>query len=378
MSKKIKLLFRNRSMEMGGTENVLLTILHELDKSKYEITLLLNYRQGEFLNRVPKEVRVLSIGKGVDEFSNNKYLKFIQKSLRRLKYVRFQQFPKAFYRQHHLMDMDYEVAFSHYMYDDILNSPNPKSKKIYWFHGDLRNSGFSDAQNQEFIRKMKRFDIGVFVSHFSKNIVEKTWKVKLDNAQVIHNPLPVQEILQKYEALPSQDFGHFHFISIGRLFWQKGFKDLILAHHQLKEEGYSFRTLILGDGPQKEELKKLILDNHLENDVVLGGFQANPYPYFKNANCFILPSYSEGYPLVIAEALLLNTFVLSSNVGGISEMITSPKQGLLFEPGEENIYQAMKKILDNPELINTSSELGDEIIDKNRIIFKKINELFLT
>ena len=61
---KKKILFRNRSLEMGGIENVLLTILNHLDQSKYEITLLLNYEQGEFLERVPKGVRVLSIGIG--------------------------------------------------------------------------------------------------------------------------------------------------------------------------------------------------------------------------------------------------------------------------------------------------------------------------
>ncbi|QCX53422.1 glycosyltransferase [Elizabethkingia sp. JS20170427COW] len=374
MPKKIKLLFRNRSLEMGGTENVLLTILHELDKSEYEITLLLNYHQGEFLNRVPKEVRVLSIGKGVDEFSNNKYLKLIQKSLRRLKYAWFQKFPKTFYQQHHLMDMDYEVAFSHYMYDDILNSPNRKSKKIYWFHGDLRNSGFSEQGNLEIIKKMKQFNQGVFVSQFSKNIVEQTWNVQLENAGVIHNPLSTKQILEKAEEAPLQDFGKIDFISIGRLFWQKGFKDLVLAHKKLIEEGHNIRTLILGDGPQKAELTQLIQENNLQDSLILGGYQGNPFPYLKKAQYFVLPSYSEGYPLVIAEALLLNTYVLSTNVGGIAEMITSDQKGILFDPGVEPLYQAMKQVLETPPLIN--EKLGQEIISKNKEIFQKINELF--
>lgn len=365
MPKKIKLLFRNRSLEMGGTENVLLTILHELDKSEYEITLLLNYHQGEFLNRVPKEVRVLSIGKGVDEFSNNKYLKLIQKSLRRLKYAWFQKFPKTFYQQHHLMDMDYEVAFSHYMYDDILNSPNRKSKKIFWFHGNLLEIALTNKEKKKVVDQFLKFGTGVFVSHFSKNIIEKTWNISLKNARVIHNPIPIEEMIQKSkEKLKTEE--KFNFISVGRLNPAKGYKDLLYAHKKLIEEGYNIKTAIIGDGVEMKLLREMINTESLQSSFYLLGYQDNPIKYIRVSDVFVLPSYTESYPLVIVEALCAKVPIIATNVGGIPEMIEDRVHGILYEPDKDNLYSAMKELL-------TNHPLKESIITNNKVAICNFN-----
>lgn len=372
---KKKILFRNRSLEMGGIENVLLSILNHLDQSKYEIILLLNYEQGEFLNRVPKGVRVLSIGKGSQMFSKIKLISLIQKSLRRLKYFSFQKNPKNFYNKHQLLDLDFEVAFSHYMFDDILNSPNLKSKKIFWFHGDLRNSGFSVEQNKRFVQQMTQFDTGIFVSHFSKNIIEETWGVVLHNSEVIYNLMPIDEILEKSQQT-QHHLGKIDFVSVGRLFHQKGFKDLLLAHIRLIKEGFSLKTLLIGEGNQRPELEKIIADNNVSESFVLGSYQENPYFYIKTASYFILPSYSEGYGLVVAEALLLNTYVLSTNVGGIQELIESEDEGILFPPGVDNVYNAMKKVLTEKESFQQNSNSAQKIISRNQKTHDQLRDLF--
>ena len=372
---KKKILFRNRSLEMGGIENVLLSILNHLDQSKYEITLLLNYEQGEFMDRVPKGIKVLSIGQGKQTFSENKVINLIQKSLRRLKYFSFQKNPKTFYKKHHLLDVDFEVAFSHYMFDDILNSPNLKSKKLFWFHGDLRNSGFTVEENNQFVHQMAQFDTGVFVSQFSKNIIEKTWGVVLNNSKVIFNLMPINEILEKSKQT-QQDFGTIDFVSVGRLFHQKGFKDLLSAHIRLIKEGYPIKTLLIGEGNQRAELEKTIQDNNVSDSFILGGYQQNPYFYIRTASCFILPSYSEGYPLVIAESLLLETYVLSTSVGGIPELIESKDEGILFPPGPEHVYTAMKKVLTDKNFFQKNSDAKQKIVNRNQHTLDQLHELF--
>lgn len=372
---KKKILFRNRSLEMGGIENVLLTILDHLDQSKFEITLLLNYEQGEFIGRVPEGVRVLSIGKGTQTFSKNKIINLVQKSLRRLNYYFFQKKPKAFYRKNQLLDFDFEVAFSHYMFDDILNSPNLKSKKLFWFHGDLRNSGFTVEENNRFVHQMAQFDAGVFVSRFSKNIIKKTWGVVLNNSKVIFNLMPINEILEKSKQT-QQDFGTIDFVSVGRLFHQKGFKDLLSAHIRLIKEGYPIKTLLIGEGNQRAELEKTIQDNNVSDSFILGGYQQNPYFYIRTASCFILPSYSEGYPLVIAESLLLETYVLSTSVGGIPELIESKDEGILFPPGPEHVYNAMKKVLTDRNFLQKNSDAKQKIVNRNQHALNQLYDLF--
>lgn len=377
-SSKIKIIFRNRSMEAGGTESVLINIFSMFDYEKYEVVLLLNYRQGEFLNRIPKNVRLVTIGEGSQIFSQNKIINVFQKIKRRVKYWIFEKYPRAFYKEHGLLNFDYEVAFSHFMLKDVLNSPNKKSKKIYWIHGDLRNTGFSERNNQRMIAMMQSFDKGVFVSKHGKKIAEKHWNVKLNNAEVIYNPFSIHRILDQSKETVEEKFHNVNFIGVGRLFWQKGFKDLIHAHKQLINQGYQIKTLVLGDGMQREELEKLILDFRIGDSFFLYGYAENPVKFIQNAEFLVLPSYSESYPMVIGEALCLNKPVLATKVGGVEEMIQHNENGLLFNPGKEGLYETMKKVLDDRTLrlkLSTAYSTNNLYI-RNKVIKKAINILF--
>ena len=71
LNKKVKVLFRHRSMEMGGVEKVLLSMLQNLDKDKFEITLLLNLFQGELRGEIPSHIRLEYLTKGKEDFSKN-------------------------------------------------------------------------------------------------------------------------------------------------------------------------------------------------------------------------------------------------------------------------------------------------------------------
>lgn len=73
-SKKIKILFRHRSMEMGGVEKVMLSVLNNLDQDKFEMTVLLNLNQGELRNEFPKHVRKVYLTEGKEDFSKNIFL----------------------------------------------------------------------------------------------------------------------------------------------------------------------------------------------------------------------------------------------------------------------------------------------------------------
>ena len=67
--KKIKLLFRHRSMEMGGVEKVMLSIVNNLNPEKFEITVCLNLNQGELRNEFPPHIRKLYLAEGKEDFS---------------------------------------------------------------------------------------------------------------------------------------------------------------------------------------------------------------------------------------------------------------------------------------------------------------------
>jgi glycosyltransferase involved in cell wall biosynthesis len=87
---------------------------------------------------------------------------------------------------------------------------------------------------------------------------------------------------------------------------------------------------LLGDGPEKENLRKLINSLSLSDNVTLEGYQENPYMYFSNADLFVLSSRYEGLPNAMLESLACGTPVVAFNCpGGIDEIIVNESQGVL-------------------------------------------------
>lgn len=86
-SRKIKLLFRHRSMEMGGVEKVMLSLLNNLDREKFDMTVLLNLNQGELRNEIPAHVRKVYLTDGKEDMSKNRILQKVQLLQRKSSYV---------------------------------------------------------------------------------------------------------------------------------------------------------------------------------------------------------------------------------------------------------------------------------------------------
>ena len=123
---------------------------------------------------------------------------------------------------------------------------------------------------------------------------------------------------------------------------KKGFGDLIRACALLTERGKSFRCEIIGAGPLENELRREIDELRLENNVVLTG--AKPQTQLRGrlaaANVFVLPSVidpeggMDNLPTVIMEAMATGLPVVSTNIGGIPEMVVENETGFLVQPGD--------------------------------------------
>src|SRR5690606_6903510 len=106
--------------------------------------------------------------------------------------------------------------------------------------------------------------------------------------------------------------------------------------------------------------------------------QKNPYTYIVNSDFFILPSRSESYPLIIGEAMGLGLPIISTNVGGIAEMIEHEGDGYLVNFDEEEIYEAMKRFLTEPELVQKIKEGAKNARAKFNAqkIYDEVSEVF--
>lgn len=359
MEKK-KILIRIGSLRHGGAEKVLVTFLKNLPKDKYEIDLLLNLYSGKYLAEVPDWINILYLNKG-EMITTNRIQDIPKKAYRVLYQKLLKNFPKILYSKI-LKNKKYDVEFAaiHGFRDEILNSPIKSSKKMIWIHNDLRKTHFHNYTDEE-IRKFFGFDKIMVISEHIEKDFQNLAKNEDEKSRIvrIYNPLDTNEILEKSEVgsrkseekdleLETKNLKPM-FISVGTVFPQKGFDRLLKVHKKLLDEGFKHRVQIIGDGYDFENIKNLKTELGVDETAEMLGFTENPYPFFKNADYYILSSRYEGFPTVLFEAITLKKNIIATDVSGVREMLEDGKLGLIAENSEEGIYEGMKKALTNPE-----------------------------
>ena len=127
-------------------------------------------------------------------------------------------------------------------------------------------------------------------------------------------------------------------LGVGSLGVLKDFQTLIRAFSIVRSIRVC-RLVILGEGPQREDLERLIYELGLERDVHLAGFVGNPFAWMRRATVFVSSSLTEGCPNALMQALACGTSVISTDcVGGSAEVLQSGKWGHLVAVGD---YRAM-------------------------------------
>lgn len=377
MPQKIKVLFHHRSMEIGGVEKVIINQLKNIDRNIFEVTLLLKTYQGGMKHQIPEDIRLICLAKGKEDFSKTKPVRLFQLAFRNLK-LRFLSTFSFFVRKFYLKDdFDIIVAPTYTDFDDVLNNYGSKPKKIAWFHTDIRD-GKDPQKNLILLNKLKKFDWIVFGSKQTRQVISDFYHISYPNSQVIYNPIDIQGTRKKAEEFEVKFEQKPVFISVGRLNKRKGFHTLMQAHRNLLNKRIEHSIIIIGDGEEKESLAIQARELGVENTFQFYGAKINPYPYIKAADYYILSSDSESYPLTIGEVLILGKPIISTDVGGISEMIDQNKNGLLIEYSVKAMEEAMERFISDTAFVNEIIE-NNKTIDKkfdNSIIHNEIENLF--
>ena len=377
---KIKLLFRHRSMEMGGVEKVMLSLMNNLDREKFEMTVCLNLNQGELRDEFPSHVRKVYLTDGKEDFSKNKIIQKIQLFQRRQKLEKLRKNPEIVDREYLKENYDIEIGMTYNDFEPVLNSSNKKSKKVGWFHSEIQVPKLQPLV-PKILEHFPQFHYMIYCSEKIKNLMHEHYpNLNYPKESVIINAIPIEEIKQKANAdflLPNAESKIF--VSVGRLHTRKGYHKLMDAHKKLLNEGFQHTVIIIGDGEELPNLLEQQKNLGVQKSFVFAGNQMNPYPFIKNADFFIMPSESEAWPLVIAEALILQKPIIATKVGDVESMIEDRKTGYLIDYDTNEIYVAMKEFLTNEKLV---SDLRENLtaIEKqfdNKKIFDEVEEIFV-
>ncbi|MET0344507.1 MAG: glycosyltransferase family 4 protein [Polyangiales bacterium] len=154
------------------------------------------------------------------------------------------------------------------------------------------------------------------------------------------------------------------FVSVGRLSEQKGQLLLVEAAAQLKREGRSFELVLVGDGPMRSDVEALVAREALHQHVRLAGWASGDEvrTQLEASRAFVLPSFAEGLPVVLMEALGRGRPVITTYIAGIPELVRDGVEGWLVPAGSSDaVAQAMREALDaTPAQLNEMGQSGHQ------------------
>ncbi len=225
----------------------------------------------------------------------------------------------------------------------VAASTNSKAAHIAWMHG--YDAGITLKAFYEKVDKV------ICVSREGAERFKKDTdgKIPVDFSYNLVNDEVVRKMGQ--DPIDKERSNAITFVGVGRLEAGKGFLRLLQCAGRLKQEGHHLNIWLIGDGPQREELCQTVEKLNLKEDVVFWGEQKNPHAITSKSDVFVCPSYGEGYSTACTEAIMLGIPVITMEVGGAKEIIEDAQSGILAGTEDEDLYRAMKEVLDDPRKI---------------------------
>lgn len=342
---KRKIIFLTGSLGGGGAERVLIDILRNIDYSCYEVDLALIIAEGVLLSEVPEPVHIIPLW--------SSYTLGYKIAYRISKYLRCNLLFKRMLRQKLTKKYDVEVSFLEGMPLKLHAMMDTSARKITWVHCDLDKFRYEAAQffKGEEIAAYNKMNEIVVVSQDAMTAFNRRFPDCRTTKRVIYNPIDKGKIV-RMSSEKQEHNDKFMIVTVGRLAPQKSMDRVVRLARRFKDENIDAWFRIIGEGELRQTLSEQIVSLDVQDRVELCGFMSNPFPIVKSADIMLVSSFSEGFCLVVCEAMCLGVPIVSTKTSGPCELIGNDEFGILCDHDDESIYQAVKRMVEDKELRN--------------------------
>ena len=353
--KKKNLLFSSKDLRIGGIESSLVNLVNRIDLSKYNVTIILEEKKGDYLSKINKNITIKDC-----KVSDNKIV-VIRKMIN---FIR-----KLFFTIINYQNYDFSCCYATYSYSANLLARVSSSNNSIYVHSDYSNL-YSDEEYINFFktRHIDEFKRIIFVSNEAKEHFTNKFSFLKDRIMVINNFINIAEIERKSkeQIKEKKKKNETLFVFVGRL--DDSSKKVTRAINLIKEIEKT-SLWIIGDGPDKKMYEKITENLNLKDRIIFFGKKDNPYPYMIQADYVILTSDYEGFPVVYLEAILLDKNIITT-IPTSDDKIDMKNYAYIVSKDEKEMVKEVKKILKKPsskKAINLNELFDERMIRLERI-----------
>lgn len=361
--KKKKILFVCYGLGIGGIETCLINLINALPEDRFDIDLLLMNPEYASKQKIKREVNYLDsyqyvmnttdtmqeirmhggIIRNLRKFFSYCLFRVIVK-LRGKAWTVFRKLPKHY---------DIAIAYSQNDYSPYYVIDKVKAdRKIMWYH-----NGAYEAAAKKYERDLKyydKFDYIVAVSSDCKKTLKSKFKFTHGKLIVLHNICDMVQVKTNANAFRPISFKPevINIVTVGRMTKEKGADLAVDVCNRLYKRGILFAWHWVGDGNQRDTIEHKVKKYGLQDIFIFEGNQTNPYPYIKNADLYVQPSYYEAFSTTVTEAKILNRPIITTDVGGMRDQIVDGESGLIVSCDVIALERAIIRLLHDESLRN--------------------------
>ncbi len=360
---KRKVLIAVHQLNLGGVQKALISALNAIDYSQNEVTLYVRKNRTDLLPLVNKNVSNIIINDDKTKYYRKPYAVLMQVKMKLAKifgksteeiqnklnnYVVDSQM--KYEKEHYFSDnTEYDVAVSYIQSHTakfVAENINAK-RKVMFYHGS------TDEFHEINKAVMQDYEKIFCVSKGALDSISKCYPEFASKMDYIENYVDYEDIRKDAEKFnPDYPKDKVILCSCGRITPVKGFDLAVKAAEILKKNNIDFKWYIVGDGTERARIEELIASKDLADNFIITGLKENPYPYVKNCDIYVQPSYEEAFGLTIYEAMILNKIVVSTATIGAEDIIDDNTDGVLADINEFSLAERIQYILENEELQN--------------------------
>ncbi len=379
------IVFVIESLDCGGAEKSVVTLLNNLDYNTYKVDLILIKKGGEFEKFLPSDVRVtyINIFSGFNTlmllFARLKFWLF-RKIDTKDRYHSSQHFWSAFGRRIDKNSKTYDIAIAYgqgfptyFVLDKVI-----AATKYSWLNTDHQKLGYNPSFDY---KKYCKYNGIVAVSEESGLSLKKAMKsigkeLPIEIIKDISDKEMILKMSNEDQGFLDQKDDDIKILTVCRLVKEKGLNLALEACEILHHKKIGFKWYVIGEGFEREQLEQQIASKGLQDHFILMGFKENPYSFMKTCDIYVQSSLFEGLGLTVIEAAILCKPIVTTNFPTASTIVTHKETGLISEMTSAAIAeQILKYIEDNAFMADVIDRLAKQTNNDKATSLDKFNKL---